>query len=171
MSELHTLVLESTLPEYIELIIIDCLNIPAIGQVYYLTPSGTESATIQFNGHTYEPFPMQIAGVAQTSAEAPARPTLSLANVNNLFGSLAKEYNDIINAKVTYIRTFSEFLGISGTISAPPIKYVIRKKSAQDRNVISFELGSPMDYERGQLPKRRILRRDFPGTTHSSFIR
>lgn len=171
MSEINTKVLESTLPSYIELFIIDCRNIAAINDIFFVSPSATDTETIQFNGHTYEPFPIQISGVAQNSVEAPARPSLSIANVNNIFGKLARDYNDIVNAKVTYTRTFAEFLGLSGTISAPPIKYVVRKKVSQDRNVISFELGSILDYERATLPKRRILRKDFPGTTHSSFVR
>lgn len=171
MSDLDSLILKSTLPDYIELFIIDCTSIVALGTIYYLTPSGTESATVQFNGNTFTPFPMAITGLADTTTEAPARPTLSLGNINNLFGSLSFNYTDLAGCKVTYIRTFTSYLGIGGTISAPPKKYIIRKKSRHDRNVISFELGSLMDIERGFLPKRQMLKRDFPGLGINKIMR
>jgi lambda family phage minor tail protein L len=171
VSDIDNLIQTSSLPNYIELFIIDCTSIPAIGTIYYLTPSGTESATVQFNGHTYTPFPMELSGVAETSSEAPARPTLSLSNINNIFGSLSFNYSDLVGCKVTYIRTFTNYLGLSGTISAPPKKYLIRKKSKQDRNAISFELGTFLDSERGYLPKRQMLKRDFPGLGINKIMR
>lgn len=171
MSDLDNLIQKSNLPNYIELFIIDCTSISAINTTYYLTPSGTESATVQFNGHTFTPFPMELTGVAETSSEAPARPTLSLSNINNIFGSLSFNYTDLVGCTVTYIRTFSTYLGLAGTVSAPPKKYLIRKKSRQDRNVISFELGSFLDSERGYLPKRQMLKRDFPGLGINKIIR
>jgi len=171
VSDLDNLIQKSSLPNYIELFIIDCTSIAAINTIYYLTPSGTESATVQFNGHTYTPFPMELTGVAETSSEAPARPTLSLSNINNIFGSLSFNYSDLVGCKVSYIRTFASYLGVGGTISAPPKKYLIRKKAKQDRNAISFELGSFLDSERGYLPKRQMLKRDFPGLGINKIIR
>jgi len=171
MSELEQTLKASTLTEYIELFIVDCLSIPAINQIFYLTPSAEYGQTILFNSHTYSAFDLQLSGVGESSSEAPNRPTLTLSNVNNIFGQLALAYTDLVGCKVTYIRTFAEYLGTSSNISAPPFKYLIRKKVSQDRNAISFTLGTLIDMERGVLPKRQMLKRDFPGLGRNKIVR
>jgi lambda family phage minor tail protein L len=149
---------QSTVSSYITLIQIDCTNIPAINQIFYISPSGTESTTIEFNGHTYSPFPAQITGEGVTASDAPKRPQLALSNVNNLFGVLAFDYSDLAGCRVTHIITFSEYLGIGSSISKAPTKYEIRKKLSQDVATLSFELGSLTDRERSYLPRKIMLK-------------
>lgn len=149
---------QSTVSSYITLIQIDCTNIAEINQIYYLSPSGTDSTTIEFNGHTYLPFPAQITGEGASASDAPKRPQLSLSNVNNLFGNLAFNYSDLVGCKVTHIITFSEYLGIGSSISKAPAKYVIRKKLSHDVATLSFELGTVLDKERAYLPRTIMLK-------------
>lgn len=157
-------VLASTLPAYVELFEIDCSAIPGIGVIYYATPNVNSNNTkVIFGNNTYEPYPIQITGFEQTSDEAPPRPTLSIANINLLFGMLAFTFQDIIGAKVIYYRTFAQYLGGAGKISAPPLKFYIGKKLSHTIQGISWELRSPLDKERSYLPKRQMLKKDFPG--------
>lgn len=118
---------------------------------------------VVFGGNLYTPFPIEIKGYSQSADAAPARPTLSLANVNKVFGMLSFQYGDLIGAKVTYYRTFQDYLNLPTAKSAAPLKFTIARKSVHNMNIISYELRSPLDKERAKLPKRQMLKRDFPG--------
>lgn len=161
-------------PAYVELFILDLSTIPGLGaSIYYLTPSAGNSNPVIWGGNTYLAWPVEIIGVEASSSGAPARPTLNIGNLdaNKLIGSLVFAYSDIIGAQVTYVRTFEPYLGGAGSVSMPPLKYVIGKKKAHDQSVISFELRSPMDKERSYLPNRQMLKRDFPGLGINKFMR
>lgn len=160
-------------PAYIELFILDLTTIPGLSTIHYLTPSAGNTNTVIWGGNTYLPWPIEIIGIESNSDGAPARPTLNIGNLdaNKLIGSLAFQYSDIIGAKVRYIRTFESYLGGSGAISMPPLKYVIGKKKAHNQRAISFELRSPLDKERMYLPNRQMLKRDFPGLGINKHIR
>jgi len=163
-------VLSQEAPSLVELFKIDMSAIPAISTlVYYLTPSS--STAITWGGNSYQPWAINIDGVGFATEGSPVRPTLSIGNldVSKLIGTAAFAYGDIVGAKVTYVRTFSTYLNTS--LSLPPLKYVIRKKTAHTQQVIVFELGSPLDKELAYLPARQVLKRDFPGisTNKSAF--
>lgn len=166
-TNLNVAVLQSTVSPYVELFEIDCTNITGMGIIYYLT---AESTPLVFGGRTYTPFPLEISGISSSADGAPARPTIEISNVRDVtgaltrfIGSLAFIHEDLIGAKVTYIRTFSDYLNLSSRISAPPLKYFIAKKLAHNKTTLKFELRNPIDKERAFLPKRQMLKRDFPG--------
>ena len=160
--DIQDLTKQSTLPAYIELFDIDCTLIN--GTIYRLTPNVAGNGTpIQFGENSYTPYPIEIIGYSTTSDEAPARPTLNISNINKVFGMLSFTLQDIIGAKVTYYRTFENYLNQSTKVSAAPLKFTIARKTAHNPAVLSFELRSPLDSDRGMLPKRQMLKRDFPG--------
>lgn len=172
-------VLKSEAPALIELFEIDC---SIIGQpVYDLTPC-TGQVTFGLNESSspriYYPFPIQITGIETNSDGAPARPKLDVGNLRGLsgellklFGSLAFLYDDLVGVEVTYYRTFEPYLGLSSRISAgPPLKYYVGKKLSHNRLGLSFELRSPLDKERAFLPKRQMLKRDFPGLSVNKHV-
>ncbi|CAB4169163.1 gp18 Phage-related protein [uncultured Caudovirales phage] len=160
-------VLKDNISAYIELFEMDCTAISGIGIVYYLT---TNKTAVSFGNTTYNPFPMTIEGVQSTADGAPSRPTIQMSNIANntgtlmkFIGSLAFLHEDLIGVKVTYIRTFSIYLNSATRISAPPLKYTIAKKLEHNKGSLKFELRNPLDKERAYLPKRQMLKRDFPG--------
>lgn len=165
--EISELTKQSTLPAYIELFDIDCTDIPGLGAVYRFTPNINYEAgvysNVMFGGDAYTPFPIEITGYSQNSDGAPARPTLRIANVNKLFGMLSFVYADLIGAKVTYYRTFKDYLNTSVKKSAAPLKFTISRKASHNMSMVTFELRSPLDKERMMLPRRQMLKRDFPG--------
>lgn len=170
---LEQLVLKPELPALVELFEVNCTNIPQINTIYYLTSTAVKKgeAGIFFGLQEYSPFPILIEGIESSSEGAPARPTISLANINKLFGALSFLYEDLIGCTVTYTRTFEIYLNSASKISAPPLKYVIAKKLLHTSSVIQWELRSPLDKERSFLPGRQMLKRDFPGLGINKNIR
>jgi lambda family phage minor tail protein L len=166
MAELGDIVQQSTLPAFIELFEIDLSPISGQSSVYRFTPmfntANPGDGHLTWGGNTYLPFPIGISNIGFSMDDAPSRPALNIANVNKMFGMLSFTVQDIIGAKVTYIRTFEQYLG-AGTLSAPPLKYFIARKTAHNLMGITFELRSPTDKERAVLPKRQMLKTDFPG--------
>lgn len=166
MSEILETVTQSTVPAYIELFEIDCTTIPGVSNVFRFTPmvnvTNIANGGVVFNGQTYLPFPIEITGISFNADEAPARPKLSISNINKVMGTLSFTLQDIIGAKVIYTRTFEPYLN-GGSISAPPLKFFIAKKITHNLHALSFELRSPLDKERAYLPKRQMLKKDFPG--------
>jgi lambda family phage minor tail protein L len=164
-------VLTSTVPGLVELFEIDLTstNVPAlVGNVFRVATmtDSTDLANIKavsFGGNDYVPYPIQISEVSFSSDGAPPRPKLVIANVNKYIGQLAFAYGDIIGATVTYIRTFTPYLNSSSKVSLPPLKYFIAKKTSHNRTTLSFELRDFRDKERAFLPKRQMLKKDFPG--------
>lgn len=164
-------ILKNNVPTYIELFDIDfsSTNIAELaGTVLRLTPM-TDSrdmnniTNVEFGGDSYSPFPVQITGISQSSEGAPARPQLSVSNINKYLGSLAFQYGDIVGATVTYTRTFEPYLNQDTRISLPPLRFFVAKKIVHDKTILSFELRDFRDKERAYMPKRQMLKKDFPG--------
>lgn len=172
-------VLKSAAPAYVELFEVDCSMLGGELTTYYLTNSPsicTYGIDELGQPRTYFPFPVMISGVEMSSEGAPPRPKLEIANLRDLtgeavklFGTLAFLYDDLVGIPVTYIRTFDTYLNLTSRIGIP-LKYYIGKKLSHNRLGLSFELRSPLDKERAFLPKRQMLRRDFPGLSINKHI-
>lgn len=160
-------ILKPEVPAYIELFEIDLTttNLGELsGQKLYLTPMVQANYTpVMFGNQQYSPFPLDITGIKQTSDGAPPRPTLAVANINKYFGSLAFAYYDIVGASVVYIRTFAPYLNLGSRLSLPPMKFTIAKKLTHNKLGLTFELRIPTDKERAFMPRRQMLKKDFPG--------
>lgn len=164
-------ILKNNVPTYIELFDIDftSTNIPELaGNVLRITPMSDSRdlaniTNVQFGGDTYIPFPVQITGISMSSEGAPPRPQITVSNINKYLGALVFQYGDIIGSTVTYTRTFEPYLNQDTRISLPPLRYFVAKKIMHDKTVISFELRDFRDKERAYLPKRQMLKKDFPG--------
>lgn len=150
------------LPAYIELFDIDALTINA--QYYRFTTMVNGTSKVTWGGHTYDPFPISISGISQSSTGAPARPQISIANVDRFFGTLVQTMEDMVGAEVTYRRTFANYLNTY--ISAAPIRLIINKKLSHNKIGVVFELKTFLDMDKLYLPKRQMLREGkdgFPG--------
>ena len=127
------------------------------------TVGSLANSQISFGGNTYSPFPLQITGIESSSEGAPARPALGISNISKYIGNLVFAYNDLIGAEVIYIRTFSSYLGTAQEVSMPPMRFQIAKKTSHNKLAINFELRQFNDRERAYMPKRQMLKKDFPG--------
>lgn len=129
--------------------------------VFYFTkdifPDGRK---LQWQGNTYEPFPIEITGFETTTRGSVPQPELTAANVLGTLASAVGSFDDLVGAKVTRRRTLGKYLD-NGTSpnpleEFPPDIYYIERKTSESSLSISWQLASKIDLEGLQLPRRVI---------------
>ena len=138
-----------------------------------MTAAGAGS--IVFNSQTYTPMPIEAEGFDYKSGQndAQARPILRISNLLSTVSTILIEVNkvtvgnDLLNAKVTRIRTAAMFLNGESTANSSATSrnevYFIVRKSTENREIVEFELAQAWDLPGVKLPKRQVLPRQFPG--------
>ena len=147
----------------------------------YRFHAGAAEGNIVWNSQTYLQFPVQATGFGYKKGQLP-RPTISISNLGtpnmSAILDLTNRFtagNDLTGAKVTRIRTMVRFLdaaNFSGSTNPygtpdpdaefPREIYYIDRKSAENRNVVSFELAAVFDLAGIRAPKRQCTRDIFP---------
>ena len=117
---------------------------------------------VRFNGHEYNPAPIEATGFAWDGAGTMPRPSLSMTAKNLNFISLVVNSDDLVGAPVRRIKTFRKYLD-DGThpnsgISFPVDHFVIERKNSQSRHSLAFELSTKLDQQGTQIPKLMVLR-------------
>ncbi len=117
-----------------------------------------------YNLRDYTPLPMQMRGVEVTGDGAPARPTLTVANVLTNFRTELGDVkaDDIVGARLTRRRTLEKYLNTGAYQSHPPTEfpretYVIDRIKDENSLSITYELASPFDLSNIQLPRRIVV--------------
>ena len=59
---------------------------------------------------TYTRYPIQSSGFDRTGDGTIPRPKLAIANTSGIIGALARDYNDLIGAKLVRVRTFLKYI-------------------------------------------------------------
>jgi lambda family phage minor tail protein L len=136
---------------------------------------------IVWAGNEYLRFPVQATGFAYQRGQLP-RPTLTVSNMGSpsisailLTVNQTTAGNDLTGAKVVRIRTMARFLdaaNFSGAINPfgtpdstaefPQEIYYIDRKSAENREIVSWELAAVFDLAGIRSPKRQCTRSLFP---------
>ena len=136
---------------------------------------------IVWDGNEYLRFPVQATGFAYQRGQLP-RPTLTVSNMGSpsisailLTVNQTTAGNDLTGAKVVRIRTMARFLdaaNFSGatnpfgtpdpTAEFPQEIYYIDRKSAENREIVSWELAAVFDLAGIRSPKRQCTRSLFP---------
>lgn len=126
---------------------------------------------IIWQGNEYNPWPIELDGL-ETVGEGPQpSPTLSVGNIGQdqqgepiagIISALCIQYQDMVGAKMSMVRTFAEYLDAEnypeGNPSADPTEFIppevweIESKQSESPQVVVFELSSVMDAEDAQLP-------------------
>jgi lambda family phage minor tail protein L len=158
------------------------LNPSSIIELFELNlPTGFKGDTIRFHnglnelgtnvtwkGNVYNFFPIEASGFEFSGKGQLPRPTLRVANVSGLIGTLVRDYNDMLGAKVTRIRTLLKYLDAvnfpSGTnptadpnAELPRDYYYVDRKATENKLIIEFELAAKFDVSFVQLPRRQIV--------------
>lgn len=126
-----------------------------------------------WQGNTYSAFPVQADGFERNVKGQLPRPTLSVANVTGAITSLVLLYDDLAGCKVTRIRTLAKYLdavnfpgGVNPTADATAEFardiYYIDRKSAETRDVVTFELAAALDLAGVMLPNRQVIQNYCP---------
>ena len=138
-----------------------------------------DNGEVVWAGNTYQRFPIQAEGFAFRRGMLP-RPTLTVSNALGTITSIllsvneASVGNDLTGATVTRIRTLAKFIDAvnftsnvnpygtpDATAEFPQEIYKIDRKSAENREVVQFELASVFDLA-GIRAGRQCTRAEFP---------
>ncbi len=139
-----------------------------------------DNGEIVWAGNTYQRFPIQAEGFQYGKGQLP-RPTLTVSNALGTITAILLSVNstttgnDLTGATVTRIRTLARFLDAvnfpsnvnpygtpDATAEFPQEIYKIDRKSAENREIVQFELASIFDLAGIRAPKRQCTRSDFP---------
>ena len=138
-----------------------------------------DNGEIVWAGNSYQRFPIKAEGFAFRQGQLP-RPTLTVSNSLGTITAILLSVNtttagnDLTGATVTRIRTLARFLDAvnfpgdinpygtpDSTAEFPQEIYKIDRKSAENREVVQFELASVFDLA-GIRAGRQCTRAEFP---------
>ena len=139
-----------------------------------------DNGEIVWAGNSYQRFPIKAEGFAFRQGQLP-RPTLTVSNALGTITAILLSVNtttagnDLTGATVTRIRTLARFLDAvnfpgdinpygtpDSTAEFPHEIYKIDRKSAENREVVQFELASVFDLAGIRAPNRQCTRAEFP---------
>ena len=139
-----------------------------------------DNGEIVWAGNSYQRFPIKAEGFAFRQGQLP-RPTLTVSNALGTITAILLSVNtttagnDLTGATVTRIRTLARFLDAvnfpgdinpygtpDSTAEFPQEIYKIDRKSAENREVVQFELASVFDLAGIRAPNRQCTRVEFP---------
>ena len=122
--------------------------------------------SIWWQGNEYGAWPYQIEGMAKNSDGGQARPKLRVSNVDSVISSLCLQFDDLVQAKVTFYETFAHYLDTKnfpdGNPTAKPdecftqVHYIDQKTNEVAGEAIEFDLSSPFDLQGMMIPVRQI---------------
>lgn len=145
------------------------LDLTTLGGGTYRFHAGTNEIylPVVWQGHTYNPLPIEASGFDLNSGGSLPRPSIKVANVTGVLGSLVNSLDDLINAKITRKRTMVKYLDsanfYSGNPTADPNQYYpddvyfVNRKVSENKVFIEFELASIMDVQGVSLPRRQVI--------------
>ena len=135
---------------------------------------------IVFAGNSYLRFPIEATGFAYQRGQLP-RPKVTISNATGLISSILVSVNqvtagnDLTGAIFTRIRTMARFLdavnflGNTNPLGTPDPTaefkrqiFIVDRKSAENREVVEFELAASTDMAGVRAPKRQCTRALFP---------
>jgi len=125
------------------------------------------SGNIVFGGETYVRLPVEATGFDYSSSGSLPRPTLKISNLFSditallLLINATTAGNDLGGATVRRIRTLKKFLdgeaGADPDARFPTEIWFVDRKSAENRDVVEFELASKFDLAGVMLPQRQVI--------------
>lgn len=135
--------------------------------VYFHAGTNQIYKNIVWQGQEYMALPIEASGFDISSQGTLPRPKLSIANIQGMFSSLIRQYDDLIGCKVIRKRTFAKYMDAvnfpNGNPSADPNVcfpddiWYIDKKEQETKYAIQWELASAFDLQGVQLPRRQII--------------
>jgi len=142
--------------------------------VYYFSPYVNQYGdAIVWNSQTYMKMPSKGQGWAKTVNGAAPRPTFTVDNTNRLMQAAINASGSFVGAKLTRTLVLGKYLDATnfkgGNPTADPTKfvkqetwYVDQLKESNDK-AITWELCWTLDRPGIQLPRRIMLKSQFPG--------
>lgn len=125
------------------------------------------SLSVVWQGNSYQQFPIEAIGFEATTDGPVPRPTVRISNVTGIVGALVRQYKGLVGAKFTRKRTLLKYLdavnftgGVNPTAD-PNQHYLddiwfVNRKTRENKELVEFELVSPLDLQGLMLPRRQI---------------
>lgn len=144
-----------------------------VNETYYFHAGLNQGATtdIVWRGQSYMAFPIQAEGFDYVGQGQLPRPKIQISNILSTISALILTLpNGLDGAKITRIRTLARYLDTSNFIGGVPEGftpdptaefpreiYYIDRKSAENREVVEFELAAVFDLAGIRAPKRACI--------------
>jgi lambda family phage minor tail protein L len=126
------------------------------------TPDTTALATVSFGGQVYTPFPIIAEGFDWKGGQAPAQPTVSIANLDHAMTGYILSYDNLVGGTFRRVRTFERFLDggeePDGNAHYPMDVYRFERKLVHNDQLVQWQLSSWIDQQGVMLPKRVVVR-------------
>jgi lambda family phage minor tail protein L len=143
-----------------------------VADTYYFH-AGTNAngyGNVVWNGQAYTALPIEVEGFEYSGQGTLPRPKLRISNILGTITTLILTLPEgLEGAKLTRIRTLGRFLDAAnftaGNATADPTAefprdiYFVDRKSAENRDVVEFELASGFDLAGIRAPKRQCITR------------
>lgn len=149
-----------------ELVVLFELNLAPIGDstILRFTSSRLENGNeIVFRGNTYECVDCAAKGFEYSGTGPMPQPSIQVSNVGGFVGALLVDFEDLVGAELTRIRTFSTYL--AGGPDAAEANYAFVKdvftveaKQSHTKVAVEWKLSSVLDQQGRKLPGRQVLR-------------
>lgn len=143
---------------------------------YFYSGQTVGSRAISWRGNFYAPVPIKTEGFEFTNAQLP-RPTVTFGNLNSVVTQLLRstyattQNNDLNGADFIRRRTLAKYLDTATWPSGeapswsdpspdtefPMERYVVDRKIAETREVVTLELASTLDMAGIRAPKRQCI--------------
>lgn len=146
------------------------LDATSLGGSIYNFHAGTNelNSAIVLNGVTYSMWPIEASGFELKSNGTLPTPSMKVANITGMIGSLCNDYDDLVGAKVIRKRIFAKYLdaiNFTGGVNPsadpnarfPDEIWFVERKVNENNIFIEFSLSSAMDVEGVKLPRRQII--------------
>jgi lambda family phage minor tail protein L len=144
------------------------LDATSLGGSLYSFHAGTNNlrASVVWQGVTYSPWPIEATGFDKNGRGQLPTPKVKVANFGGLITALTLAHEDLIAAKFIRRRTLAKYLdavnfpgGVNAsadpTAELPLDIFYIERKTAENRQVVEFDLSPLSDVEGLMLPRRQ----------------
>jgi lambda family phage minor tail protein L len=111
---------------------------------------------------TYTAIPLQAKGFKSDPSSTSARPTITFANVSDIFKSSITDYENLLGATLTRRTTLEKYLNSNPAVEFPRQVYIFDRISTLTKTTVSFECSTPFDLQGIILPKRQVLANGCP---------
>lgn len=158
--------LEDFAQEWVELYEFDASKY-GLGMFRFYNGTDERGGDIVWQGNTYRAFPIETDGWAMTGNGQLPRPKIRFSNATGVITELLINNNDLVGCQLTRKRTIVYFLDavnfIDGNPHADPSEhlpddvYVVSQKTTENKEVVEFELCSPIDLQGVMIPRRQVI--------------
>jgi lambda family phage minor tail protein L len=135
------------------------------GVTYRLT-NGIRSGSIWWNGEAFSAFPVVITDVTFNETNSNDTPKLSVAKRDAYWLSAVYKLPNLKGAKVTYIQTTENYVGVDSLSSTPLYlmkrHFTIDQMLSKQAGQLVYGLGTYTNFKQMKYPRRQMLRDGLP---------